>query len=169
MMNTEIANAVSITERTAQYDESAKRLLSEKNILAHILVKTVDEFKGMNPKDVVQYIEGEPHVASVPVEPGLTNYPKEQDGTDSEGCDKDASRSGKGERLVGLNTENQEVNEGMVRFDIIFYVNMKDGRTQIIVNVEAQKSNPERYSLLNRGIFYACRMISSQKNREFVN
>ena len=26
-----------------------------------------------------------------------------------------------GERLVGFNTENQEINEGLVRFDIVFY------------------------------------------------
>ena len=44
-----------------------------KSILVHILVKTVDEFKGMNPKDVVNCIEGTPHISTVPVEPGLTN------------------------------------------------------------------------------------------------
>ena len=43
-----------------------------KSILVHILVKTVDEFKGMNPKDVVDCIEGTPHISTVPVEPGLT-------------------------------------------------------------------------------------------------
>lgn len=42
--------AGSATDRDAQYDASAKRLLGQKIILAHILVKTVDEFKGMNPK-----------------------------------------------------------------------------------------------------------------------
>ncbi len=56
-MDTEIKNAVSATDQDAQYDDKAKRLLENKIILAHILVKTVDEFKGMNPKDVVSYIE----------------------------------------------------------------------------------------------------------------
>lgn len=51
-------NAVSATDQDAQYDDKAKRLLGNKIILAHILVKTVDEFRGMNPKDVVSYIEG---------------------------------------------------------------------------------------------------------------
>lgn len=46
-------------------DTSAKRLLGQKSILAHILVKTVDEFKGMNPKDVVDCIEGTPDRKSV--------------------------------------------------------------------------------------------------------
>ena len=58
LMDTEIKNAVSATDQDAQYDDKAKRLLGNKIILAHILVKTVDEFKGMNPKDVVSYIEG---------------------------------------------------------------------------------------------------------------
>ena len=72
-MNTELKNAVKATDKDAQYDTSAKRLLGQKSILAHILVKTVDEFKGMNPKDVVNCIEGTPHISTVPVEPGLTN------------------------------------------------------------------------------------------------
>ena len=49
-MNREIKNAVMTTDIEAQYDENAKRLLGNKYILAHILVASVDEFKGMNPK-----------------------------------------------------------------------------------------------------------------------
>ena len=52
-MNTETKNAILITDKDAQYDERAKRLLGQKSILAHILVKTVDEFMGMNPKDLL--------------------------------------------------------------------------------------------------------------------
>ena len=133
---------------------SVKRLLAQKSILAHILVKTVDEFKGMKPEDVVKYIEGEPSISVVPVEPGLANMEK----TDATG-----------QRIVGLNTENAEINEGLVRFDIIFYVRMKNGLSQIIVNIEAQKDEPTEYKILNRAIFYVSRLISSQKERDFVN
>jgi len=66
-------------------------------------VKTVDEFKGMKPEDVVKYIEGEPSISVVPVEPGLANMEK----TDAAG-----------QRIVGLNTENAEINEGLVRIGI---------------------------------------------------
>lgn len=69
-LNSEITNAVKAARNRAQYDECAKRLLGQKSILAHILVNTVDEFKGMNPKDVIPYIEGEPLVGVVPIEPG---------------------------------------------------------------------------------------------------
>ena len=108
-MNTELENTLAATDMKAQYDACAKRLLGQKSILAHILVKTVDEFKGMNPKDVVAYIEGTPYISVVPVEPGLTNVVTEK----------------KGERLVGFNTESAEINEGLVRFDIVFYVLIK--------------------------------------------
>jgi len=159
-LNTEIANAVNAAGDKAQYDTRVKRLLAQKSILAHILVKTVDEFKGMKPEDVVKYIEGEPSISVVPVEPGLANMEK-----------PDAA----GQRIVGLNTENAEINEGLVRFDIIFYVRMpsivgrKNGLSQIIVNIEAQKDEPTEYKILNRAIFYVSRMISSQKERDFVN
>ena len=66
-------------------------------------MKTVDEFKGMKPEDVVKYIEGEPSISVVPVEPGLANMEK-----------SDAT----GQRIVGLNTENAEINEGLVRIGI---------------------------------------------------
>ena len=102
-MNTEIANAVNAAGDKAQYDTRVKRLLAQKSILAHILVKTVDEFKGMKPEDVVKYIEGEPSISVVPVEPGLANMEK----TDAAG-----------QRIVGLNTENAEINEGLVRIGI---------------------------------------------------
>ena len=153
-MNTEITNAVAAAREKAQYDANVKRLLAQKSILAHILIKTVDEFKGMRPEDVVTYIEGEPKVGVVPIEPGLTN---------AETTDED------GQRIIGLNTENAEINEGLVRFDIIFYVRMKNGLSQIIVNVECQKDQPRKYQILNRAIFYVSRLISSQKERDFVN
>ena len=53
----DIKKSISATDKDAQYDEKAKNLLGHKIILAHILVKTIGEFKGMNPKDVVQYID----------------------------------------------------------------------------------------------------------------
>lgn len=55
-MNTEITNALKATSDTAQYDNRAKRLLGNKYILAQILVYTVDEFKGMQPMDVIDDI-----------------------------------------------------------------------------------------------------------------
>lgn len=105
----------------------------------------------MNPKDIVSDIVGTPAISVVPIEPGLTNTARKQNG----------------QRVVCFNTEDGEINEGLVRFDIVFYVRMKDGISQIIINVEAQKDEPEGYDILNRAIFYVSRLISSQKERDF--
>lgn len=152
-MNTEIKNTVYASDQKSQYDERAKRLLGHKIILAHILAKTVDEFQGMAPEDIVPFIEGDPLIGVVPIEPGLTNVQTEE----------------KGQKVIGFNSENSEIQEGLVRFDIVFYVRMKDGISQIIVNVEAQKDRPSGYDILNRAVFYVSRLISSQKGRDFEN
>ena len=152
-MNTELKNAVLATDRDAQYDNSEKRLIAHKIILARILIKTVEKFKGMDPLEVAALIEGIPYISTVPVELGLTNAVHFQNG----------------KRIVGFNTENQELNEGLVRFDIVFYVRMKDGLSQIIINVEAQKDDPSDYKILNREVFYVSRLISSQKEKDFEN
>ena len=104
-MDKDIKKSISATDKDAQYDEKAKNLLGHKIILAHILVKTIGEFKGMNPKDVVQYIEGEPYISRVPVDAGSTNVEKEQNG----------------EKVIGLNTENSELNEGIAETIIKMY------------------------------------------------
>ncbi len=157
-MGAEIGNALNAADGEAQYDEKAKRLLGNKIILAYILINTMDEFRGMRPQDVVSYIEGEPFISTVPVEPGMTNA---EEKTDSGSVKA-------GPRIVGLNTENMEVNEGLIRFDIIFYVRMKDGVSQVIVNLEAQKDEPKSYYILDRAVFYVSRLVSSQKERDFV-
>lgn len=72
-MNTELMNTIAAANDKAQYDACAKRLIGQKMILAHILVRTVDEFKGMQPEEAVAYIEGEPLIGIVPVNPGMTN------------------------------------------------------------------------------------------------
>lgn len=145
-MKEEIKHALFAADAEAQYDEKVKRLLGNKIILAHILVKTVDEFRGMDPKDVVRYIEGEPFTSVVPVEPGLTNasVKKTTDGGGPAGSRKS------GQRIMGMNTEYSEIGEGFVRFDIIFYVRMKDGISQMIVNLEAQKDAPSGYRLMTK-------------------
>ena len=104
-MDKDIKKSISATDKDAQYDEKAKNLLGHKIILAHILVKTIGEFKGMNPKDVVQYIEGEPYISTVPVDTGSTNVEKEQNG----------------EKVIGLNTENSELNEGIAETIVKMY------------------------------------------------
>ena len=125
-MDNELIYSADATYQKAQYDACAKRLLGQKIILAHILIRVVDEFKGMDAETVASLIEGEPYISQVPVEPGLTN--------------KEMTDAGTGERIVGLNTENSEIDEGKVYFDIIFYVRMRDGLAKMIINLEASQT-----------------------------
>lgn len=150
-MNSSLSSAIKATDINAQYDQCAKKLLAHKRVLAHILVKTVKEFRGMKVDDVIPLIEGEPLISKVYVEPGVTNTVVKNDI----------------EKIVGFNTESSEVNEGLIRYDIIFYALTRNGRSRIIINIEAQKNEPEEYDISNRAIFYSCRMISSQKDKEF--
>ena len=127
----------------------------------------------MNPRYVETLIEGEPYISRIPLEPGLTNQEAMRAEVELKAAGEAKQNIGRkvksGQRITGLNTENQEHAEGLVRFDIVFYVRMKDGLSQIIINVEAQKDEPQRYGILNRAVFYVSRLISSQKERDFEN
>lgn len=134
-----------------QYDEQAKKILSYKTILAFIMSKTVTEFKRIPVKEIVELIEGEVLVSKVPIDSGHTNRLNN-------------------ERIVGLNTENTETNEGLIRYDILFKVRTRKEVKEsygILINIEMQKSEPTSYDLINRAIFYACRLVGTQKQREF--
>lgn len=151
MVNTNLKNTLKTREVMIQYDEAAKKLLAQKIVLAHILKRILDDFKDMDPEEIVPYIEGEPQVGAVPVDPGVTN----------------AAYEGQNEEIVGLNTENSIINEGIIYFDIVLYVHRRCGLTKVILNVEPQKDQPSKYPIINRGIFYVSRLISSQKYRDF--
>mgnify|MGYP002069464223 CR=1 FL=1 len=139
-------------ELAMQYDEQAKKILSYKSILAFILSKTVNELKEMPAKEIEKLIEDDIYISKIPVDPGQTNKKS-------------------GERITGMNTENAETNEGLIRYDILFKVKtskeMKESYA-IIINIEMQKEETRKYNLINRAIYYICRLISSQKQREFV-
>ena len=151
-LNTTIGNSIYITDKEAQYDKEAKEIIGNKIILAYLLVHTVEEFYGMEPREAAAYIEGEAYIGIVPVEPGMTNVSEEKNG----------------EKITGLNTENFAKNEGVIFYDIMFFVRTRDGRSKIIVDVEIQKDEPTAYHILNRAVFYTGRQISAQKEREFV-
>ena len=139
-------------ELAMQYDEQAKKILSYKSILAFILSKTVNEFKEMPAKEIEKLIEDDIYISKIPVDPGQTNKKS-------------------GERITGMNTENAETNEGLIRYDILFKVKTSKEIKEsyaIIINIEMQKEEPRKYNLINRAIYYICRLISSQKQREFI-
>ena len=158
-LETELSKALQATEHIQEYDANIKYLLSQKIILAHILAGTVEEFRKMKPEEIVPYIEGEPEIGSVPVEAGLTNSIS---------------------KIKGNNTEDSVVNEGVITFDVRFYVKFPAKRNgkkrqpekvreyvKLLIDVEAQKDFYPGYDLVVRGIYYAARQLSAQKGVEF--
>ena len=154
-MNTELEKAILATNGGQEYDENVKVILAHKIILAHIMAETVEEFRGMKPEEIVPYIEGEPEVGVVPVEPGLTNGST---------------------RIQGSGMEDVVANEGLVTFDIRFFVRYPEDRkptgesgkyVKLLIDVEAQKDFHPGYDIVVRGIYYGARQLSSQKGVEF--
>lgn len=137
------------------YDKAAKEVLALRQILAPILKRLVPEFQTLSFDTIARdCIEGTPWVGTVPVAPGRTNR---------------AFRRRVPKRIRGLQTEQSERDEGWITYDVLFYARVPDTeqRIKFIINVEAQRNDPT-YKLMKRAIFYASRLISSQKERDFV-
>ena len=132
---------------SAAYDKLAKKILSRKPILARILRYAVEEFADCDIEEIEKkYIEGDPYIDSVPLNDTLD--------------------------ISGKNTESGSPNEGLVTFDIIFdaLVPKGDGKVKVIINLEPQKTTKHlHYKLMKRAVYYAARLISSQKEKEFHN
>ena len=136
--------------RNAAYDQAAKKVLSQNKILAFILKRMVEEFKDESVQDIMtKYIEGNPLISQVPVHPDETNQEIE--------------------RIHGNNTEDGSISEGMVRYDILFQALVPKTKEplMLIINIEAQGKAKPGYSILKRATYYASRMISSQRGRDF--
>jgi len=146
---TTMAQGLYITDDSAGYDAACKRVLSEKAILARIMKACLEEYKDCDVDDIAEkYIEGQPQVSAVPVLP-------DESGT----------------IISGLDNEDKSLREGNVTYDIRFRAIVPGTKEEIglIVNVEAQNDYYPGYPLIKRGIYYCCRMISSQYGREFTS
>ena len=136
-----------LDDQNASYDKLAKHFLSRKSILAQILKYTVEEFADSSLEDIEKkYIEGDPSLSinTIPLDDTLD--------------------------IVGKNTESTGLNESFVTFDIIFdAIAPVDGKlVKIIINLEPQKTTRKiHYKLMKRAVYYAARLISSQKEKEF--
>lgn len=141
------------TLEEVQYDENVKKFLSQKIILAHILVHTVKEFQGMNPAEVIPLIEDKPEVSTQKVFSYGMN-----------------AMDFLGENIEGANTEDASKEEGTVYYDIRFsvYLPSKEEYIKLVIDVESQNDFKPGYDLVTRGIYYGARMLSAQKGIEFV-
>ena len=143
-----LAKRIDAAGENADYDESCKQLLSNKQILARILKSCVAEFADCPLKDIEEkYIEGTVQISERVVHQ-----------------DEDA------EFIRGTNTEDASMKEGTIFYDIRFdVVSPKDGRMiRMLVNVESQNRYNPGYPLTKRGIYYCSRMISRLYGTEFT-
>ena len=135
------------------YDESCKNILANKIILAWIMKSCMKEYKDCSIRDIADhYIEGIPEISQREVH-------------------RDEAPASDLGKIRGENTEDKAVNEGIVRYDIMFRAILPQGqeRVELIINIEAQKDFYPGYPLIKRGIYYGCRMISSQYGTIFTN
>jgi len=143
-MNTRLTTVIEATDEKAMYDESCKKILADKAILAWIMKECVAEYADVDVKEIAsRYIEGVPDIGVTEI---LT------------------SRT-----IKGLPNEMIGNNDGKVFFDIRYRaLAPKDNELiQLIINVEAQNDQHPGYPLVKRGIFYDCLMISNQYGTEF--
>ena len=147
-METTMAQGLHITDENAGYDAACKRVLSEKAILARIMKACLEEYKNCDVNDIAgKYIEGQPQVSEVPVLPDES-----------------------GSAISCMDTEDKSIREGSVTYDIRFRAVVPGTEEQIglIINVEAQNDFYPGYPIITRGVYYCCRIISSQYGREFT-
>ena len=136
-----------LDDRSASYDTLAKKFLSRKAILAQILKYSVEEYSNCELEEIEKkYIEGDPSLTinTIPLDDSIY--------------------------IRGRSTESKSSLEGLVTFDIVFdAVTPRGGeKIKVIVNIEPQKSTQKiHYKLMKRAVYYAARLISSQKEKEF--
>ena len=149
----ETVDGVLMDNDNASYDKAAKRFLSMKMLLAWILKYLVAEFRDCSIKDIAEkYIEGDPTltIGTIPVDADLTNAARN-------------TAKKKAKNIKGSRNEDASTTEGTAIFDILFRAIVPaTGETiALIINIEPQRTVYTGYSLVRRGIYYACRMISS--------
>ena len=145
-----VGQSLTLSDRT--YDKAAKNVIATRQFLAMILHERVPEFR-LFPREFIERecIEGDPWVEEISVDPGQTN--------------------GKllPQKIRGQNTEQSDDNEGYITYDVLFYARVPGSGTRIklLINIEAQRDDTN-YELYSRAWFYLCRLVSSQKERDFT-
>lgn len=143
---TQLNSIIEGTNFKAQYDQSCKKILANKEITARILKGVVSEYKDCTIPEIISYISdievGEAPVDTDTIPPSVALE----------------------------NNEDIALNEGVRSYDLKFTSAAPgdDGKKiSLIINIEAQRKFNPGYSLVKRGIYYCCRLISSEYGTVF--
>ena len=125
--------------KSVKLDETCKVLLSDTQILAHILKYVVDELRDFTIEEIQEIIPA--NINHEPVYPG--------------------------NRVVKINSNESIIpGEGLLRFDVHFELDVpkrnKQRACKLQINIEAQNSIYNNYKIVTRGIAYTSRLISKQ-------
>ena len=87
LADSEIAQTIDVTETEKyrrRYDATAKKLVSQKAILAYILKSTMEEFQNVSVKKIAEeLIEGTPEVSTIAVHQDTPDAAKAAKGSDA--------------------------------------------------------------------------------------
>ena len=125
--------------KSVKLDETCKVLLSDTQILAHILKYVVDELRDFTIEEIQEIIPA--NINHEPVFPG--------------------------NRVVKTSSNESIIpGEGILRFDVHFELDVpkrnKQKACKLQINIEAQNSIYNDYKIVTRGIAYISRLISKQ-------
>ena len=196
LADSEIAQTIDVTETEKyrrRYDATAKKLVSQKAILAYILKSTMEEFQDVSVKQIAEdLIEGTPKVSTIAVHQDTPDAPKAATGSDASNAPDgygdppggsnmaDAAPAGQeqnkqkrlsgSDRVPAVSAEDTSIREGTVRYDIHFRVcvpGTERESVEIIMNVEVQNSDLPGYPIPKRAVYYVARLISAQRGEVF--
>ena len=145
-VNTNLAETLTgIEEKLAMHDDYAKLILADPQVLANIVKVVVPEFRLYSIDEIIPCI-GET-VVSLRLPEKLCV------------------------RIESVGTEDIDADDGKIVYDIRFPLYYNNRTIKFLINVEAQKSTSYSklgYHIESRIAYYMARMVSSQKNVEFI-
>jgi len=114
-VNTYLADQIELSELKAKYDLEAKKLLASKQILSRILKHTTKEFSDYSFEEIMDSIEGDVEINTVPLKPGKHRP----------------------DSITGTALEDKVKEEGEIYYDVRFYAVTRYGaRIKILFNVQ---------------------------------
>ncbi len=152
-MNNILGRQIIYGGKLASYDAACKRLLSNRVILAWILKSCLKEYRACEISEIAErYLEEGAQVGQLAIHPDERSV---------------------GQQIRGTAGEDVSIGEGTVSFDIRFCAWTPGERSvrgkRLIIDIEAQKNFYPGYPIIMRGVYYGCRMISSQHGVEFTD
>ena len=140
--NLAISSVIDKNDGEKAYDNYCKKILSNKQILAHIMKECVDEYADIPLEEIPKYIESTPETNVV-----------------------------LNDTIDGKNSEDESIPGALIKYDVLFEASLpqKDGTKEkeiisLFINIEAQNQDNPGYPLISRALYYCSRLLAKQKN-----